>query len=469
MEILLLFLGLFLFLLVKGVFDRKNAKIRLINTLKADWGQMPQQEYSEEKYRSRSFYYENRYKQTHKNAEFLDEITWHDLNMDYMYSILDSSHSAMGEEYLWAILHHLEETPERLLERERMIRFFEENPEGRLKVQIALALIGRNKKTSVFEFIAQMEQVKRESNLRHYAMLFVMASGICILPVQGAVGGCVLIAAAVINIITYFMRKGETSLYFTAMSYIIRMLNYAKEISGLEESALSEYTEKLKENLAKLQKLRNGAPIVAPQNVTGDMMSMFQDYYRMLFHTDLIKFNRMLDVFFKEKDAILEVFEIVGFLDAMCSVASFRAGIPYYANPEFVQEKCFQTKEMYHPFLDKPVPASITAVWSVLVTGSNASGKSTFLKACAINAILAQTIHTVCAKDYRAFFFRVMSSMALSDNLLGGESYYIVELRSLKRILSAISKKETPVLCFVDEVLRGTNTVERIAASSRIL
>ena len=286
--------------------------------------------------------------------------------------------------------------------------------------------------------MAQMEQVKRESNLRHYAMLFVMASGICLLPVQGAVGGCVLIAAAVINIITYFMRKGETSLYFTAMSYIIRMLNYAKEISGLEESALSEYTEKLKENLAKLQKLRQGAPIVAPQNVTSDMMSMFQDYYRMLFHTDLIKFNRMLNVFFKEKDAILEVFEIVGFLDAMCSVASFRTGIPYYTNPEFVQEKCFQTKEMYHPFLEKPVPASIAAAGSVLVTGSNASGKSTFLKSCAINAILAQTIHTVCAQNYRASFFRVMSSMALSDNLLGGESYYIVEIRSLKRILAAI-------------------------------
>ena len=58
--------------------------------------------------------------------------------------------------------------------------------------------------------------------------------------------------------------------------------------------------------------------------------------------------------------------------------------------------------------------------------------------------------------------------MALTDNLFSNESYYIVEIKSLKRILDA-TEGDVPVLCFVDEVLRGTNTVERIAASSRIL
>lgn len=58
--------------------------------------------------------------------------------------------------------------------------------------------------------------------------------------------------------------------------------------------------------------------------------------------------------------------------------------------------------------------------------------------------------------------------MALRDDLSSQESYYIAEIRSLKRILDAVGE-EYPVLCFVDEVLRGTNTVERIAASSQIL
>ena len=59
--------------------------------------------------------------------------------------------------------------------------------------------------------------------------------------------------------------------------------------------------------------------------------------------------------------------------------------------------------------------------------------------------------------------------MALTDNLFEGDSYYIVEIKSIKRILDAAREKGCKVLCFVDEVLRGTNTIERIAASTQIL
>jgi len=155
-------------------------------------------------------------------------------------------------------------------------------------------------------------------------------------------------------------------------------------------------------------------------------------------------------------------------LDAMCAVASFRTMLREYCLPEFTENKQYTAVELYHPFLTEPVPATMQTTKSVLITGSNASGKSTFIKAAAMNAILAQTIHTVCAKQYQASFFKVMTSMALTDNLFGNESYYIVEIKSLKRILDETNGK-VPVLCFVDEVLRGTNTVERIAASSRIL
>ena len=105
---------------------------------------------------------------------------------------------------------------------------------------------------------------------------------------------------------------------------------------------------------------------------------------------------------------------------------------------------------------------------NVLLTGSNASGKSTFIKTVAINSILAQSIHTCMADSFKASFFKCMTSMALTDNLSGGESYYIVEIKSLKRICDSLND-DVPLLIFVDEVLRGTNTLERIAASSRIL
>lgn len=81
---------------------------------------------------------------------------------------------------------------------------------------------------------------------------------------------------------------------------------------------------------------------------------------------------------------------------------------------------------------------------------------------------MAQSLGICPAESYRAPAFRILSSMALRDDLLAGESYYIVETRSLKRILDA-AQGSPPLLCVVDEVLRGTNTVERVAASCEVL
>ena len=127
-----------------------------------------------------------------------------------------------------------------------------------------------------------------------------------------------------------------------------------------------------------------------------------------------------------------------------------------------------RTVELVHPLLTNPVENPWVTDRPVLLTGSNASGKSTYLKAAALAAVMAQGICTCTAYSYEASVFQIYSSMALRDDLQAGESYYIVETRSLKRILDQATGK-TPVLCVIDEVLRGTNTVERIAASCEIL
>ena len=128
-----------------------------------------------------------------------------------------------------------------------------------------------------------------------------------------------------------------------------------------------------------------------------------------------------------------------------------------------------EVQEGYHPLLASPVKNSIATDKGILLTGSNASGKSTFLKMIAINAVLSQSIHTCTAGKYKAPFYHIYTSMALRDDISGGESYYIVEIKALKRILDYAETNGGKVLCFVDEVLRGTNTVERIAASTQIL
>ena len=214
--------------------------------------------------------------------------------------------------------------------------------------------------------------------------------------------------------------------------------------------------------------------VTGGKTMSGDLMDLLMDYVRMIFHVDLIMFDSMIMDLEKKEQDVLNAYEIVGKIDSAIAIASFRTYLENqgqsYCVPQLYEQvkPRLEAKDMYHPLTSNPVKNSIMEKSSVLITGSNASGKSTFIKTVALNAIFAQTIHTCTCSEYAASFFQVYSSMALTDNLQGNESYYIVEIKSLKRILDRANDK-IPTLCFVDEVLRGTNTLERIAASSQIL
>lgn len=470
MEILAIIAAGMLFLTIKGIYDARKAKIRLRKRLQEEWGTVPTEEYTEEKYRSIQYYYEKKFQSEQSGRFFLDKITWNDLNMDELFMTANATCSSMGEEYLYAILHALLFDIEKLEERERVITWFTEHEAERLQLQLDFTAIGKHKKISIYEYMDRISSVRQESNITHFFGLAGILLGLVALPFSVPFGGTLLLCFLCFNIVTYYKRKGEIEPFLAAMSYTIRLLDYAEQIAKRNIAELEVYTKPMAERVAKFRSFRRGAGVVAPQNVTGDIMSLLFDYVRILFHTDLIKFNTMLHDFLKKKSEIIEIFETVGFLDAMCAAASFRAFMKVNCVPKLsVDGKAeFFAEGMYHPFVENPVPASIKAERSVLLTGSNASGKSTFLKAAAINAILSQTLHTALCKYYEASCFQVMTSIALTDNLFEKESYYVVEIKSLKRILDA-TQNSHPTLCFVDEVLRGTNTVERIAASSRVL
>lgn len=123
---------------------------------------------------------------------------------------------------------------------------------------------------------------------------------------------------------------------------------------------------------------------------------------------------------------------------------------------------------MYHPLISNPVKNSLIIDKNIIFTGSNASGKSTFIKSVALNCIMAQSLNTALCSKYKCRLSKVITSMAVRDNILSGESYFVAELKSLKRLIDSLNE-QIPVLAFIDEILKGTNTVERIAASASIL
>ena len=459
---------LFLFLIaLKGYLDyRKELKL-FSQKLDTEYGILPKREYKPDHFSRIQGYFKK-----HQDAFFIDDITWNDLNMDEVYKKLNYTYSAAGEEYLYYLLRTPVFDNALLKRREEIISYFRNNQKARAACQLLFYKMGGCGKFSVYDYLDYLDDLGNRSNMTHYTALLAVLVSVGILFVNLPVGLLIMVLVFIYNILRYFKIKNEIDPYLTSFGYIFKLLNTVSELQKIPVSILEEEWKELKHCAHGLNGFTRGSYLLMSSGRmagSGNPLDILLDYLRMIFHLDLIQFNRMLKEVRKHKDDIDRMLSIVGMAEAMIAIGSFREGNPNNCIPEFIEEQKIKVIHLYHPLLNTPVKNDFQTEKSVLITGSNASGKSTFLKTIALNQILAQTIHTCLADFYQTSFFRVISSMSLRDDIQGGDSYYMVEIKALKRIMDEIAADNIPVLCFVDEVLRGTNTIERIAASVQIL
>ncbi len=103
-----------------------------------------------------------------------------------------------------------------------------------------------------------------------------------------------------------------------------------------------------------------------------------------------------------------------------------------------------------------------------MITGSNASGKSTFLKVIGINMVMAKTLQYLrLCSPWTCYDFTIHSAIHMKDDLESGDSYYVKEIKTLKSMIDDV--KERDCLIFIDEILRGTNERKRVLISQAIL
>ena len=157
-------------------------------------------------------------------------------------------------------------------------------------------------------------------------------------------------------------------------------------------------------------------------------------------------------------------------LEALNSLANFAYLNPGNSFPQIFgdkREKCFDAKAAGHPLL--PDDQKICNDFSleelgevVLITGSNMSGKSTFLRTIGINLSLAYAGAPVNAEKLDTRLFRLFSVIQVTDSLADGISYFYAEVRRLKALIDALEQEsEIPLFFLIDEIFRGTNNRER--------
>lgn len=447
--------------------ENKRRKLFLQQKLKNAWGQIPDREYTYEDFHHISQFFHKR----KKEGFFIDDITWNDLDMDRIFMLLNQTFSAVGGDCLYDILRKPVFEEKELKYRNQLMLFFAKNQEIREQVQTILASVRKSGSNSIYENIHVTTEVNIKGKNVQIGFCSAFFLSLLVFILAPNPGVFLFLLVCVVNIGAYMTQKQEVDAYLSSFRNVLQLLEAYKKLEKLKipelEAAMARGIPAQK-RLAGFQK--RSSLVIDRSSTGGGLEGMLMDYIRMLTHIDLIKFQDMMKSMKENRKELEELIYTLGYIDSMISIASFRETLPYYTCPEFREEKraYMDVVNLYHPLIENPVANSISAKGGILVTGSNASGKSTFLKNIAINSIFAQTIYTCTASSYCAPYFQVMTSMALRDDLGSGESYYIVEIRSLKRILDAAKSGEN-LLCIIDEVLRGTNTIERIGASSQIL
>ena len=165
-------------------------------------------------------------------------------------------------------------------------------------------------------------------------------------------------------------------------------------------------------------------------------------------------------------DAISEI-------DGLVSMATFRYNEPQAGRAEVVasEKMVYEAVGLYHPFLGaKAVRNDFTLQHRhyYIITGANMAGKSTFLRALGINYILAMNGMPVFATSLRVSAYSLFSSMRTTDDLAHGISYFNAELLRLKQLLTAC-QHNSQTLIILDEILKGTNSVDKLNGSRLFL
>jgi len=175
------------------------------------------------------------------------------------------------------------------------------------------------------------------------------------------------------------------------------------------------------------------------------------------------------------KDRFTKWIECTGAIEMLNALATFAFNNPAYHWPTVnANGVSIAGKGLAHPLI--PAAECVANDFTLgveerlaLVTGSNMSGKTTFLRTVGVNLLLAQCGAPVCATAFAFTPMNILSSIRVSDSLQEHTSYFMAELKRLKQIIRHLQEQNTPALVLIDEILRGTNSEDKTHGSEQFI
>ena len=288
-----------------------------------------------------------------------------------------------------------------------------------------------------------------------------------------------------ISLVLSLLQLSALALYIKKINAYHQRLNlFLKTISNYlplvrlirDQSFRSPYLQKIRHSLFtpesnSLQALTQLHRIQNSLDQRGNIVIAFilNGLYLKDFHTLL-----RLDHWRKEYGPDIETWtDVLSEADALISMANYRFNHPAYCLPVICQDRLLDTEEIGHPLLKSE--RNVTNDFSIrslhqiaIVTGANMAGKSTFLRTIGVNLILAQSGNVVCSRYFAFQPMTLFTSMRTTDSLSKDTSYFHAELLRLQQLVN-IAQQEDKVFIILDEMLKGTNSVDKLNGSLAFL
>jgi hypothetical protein len=408
----------------------------------------------------------------HTNAfQILSDKTCNDLYFNELFIFIDRTTSRVGQQFLYNTLRTIPTDYNQFVKQELLIEKIKSDPGLRLKFQIILDQLSRENVyfiTSLF----QDEHLKKPEWFFILPLLsFTIVLSLVMLPFIPQ-SFFVLLGVIIINTVIHYWNKKNLYEYLGSIPQLLKLNVAAKEL--LKNNVLAGINPELPSSIRIIDKVKNRMAFFRLEaKLQGDAGVIFWsmlELVKMVFLLEPLLLFEVLKQLDTKRKEIEEVFSFVGYIDSLISISSLRQGLNSFCVPE-IKDKCkvLEVTDMYHPLIVNCIPNSINCDnRSILLTGSNMSGKTSFIRSIGINAITGQTINTCFAKRFNLSRLRIYTAIRINDDLMNDKSYYFEEVLTIKQMIEQ-SQKPDSNLFILDEIFKGTNTIERISAGKAVL
>ena len=404
----------------------------------------------------------------------IDDATWHDLEMNDLFDRLDNNITPIGRQYLYRQLRCYELDENKLVQQHLTSKHFVADNDLREQVQLRLMSLrsanGSLVTSLLFDELPEGNFPKKATWLLAGTSLMAIAIAV----ISPSLFWLPLISLLV-NFIFTSKHEDTFGRHSVSFGYLRTLLKVARLLPGAGSHSTIPQLEFLKENHSSISNHKSYFLVSGFDGTSSNVIvAQLAHYLNLIFLFDFLIFIRYTQYIKRHKAQLIDIFYAVASLDSAISVASYLSSNNDLCNPQFNADNAPAQHEMRftdvtHPLLENAIPNNyLTYARSALITGSNMAGKSTFIKTVGINLILAQTLYICHASAAQVPKLPVLSSIKNSDSLASGKSYYFAEIESLLRLVD-IAKTNQPCIFLIDEILHGTNTVERIAGAAAIL